>query len=144
MGKSFYGIAVMLLFLAGCKSSKTGSTNNVQVRFLDEYIIPDSLEIGKTLVGGLSGIDYSNGKYFIVSDNPSNPRFYKVDIQIENEEIDTIIFSEVIELNTEDSILQNKHLDLEGIRYSSKNENIIVSSEGAIKNSKDPGIFVIS
>ncbi|WP_424494343.1 esterase-like activity of phytase family protein [Salinimicrobium sp. GXAS 041] len=143
MKKIFLPVLLCLL-LIGCKSTKTGATRNVELRFLDDYVISEDLEVGGTKVGGLSGIDYHEGNYFLVCDHPGNPRFYKAAIQLSGESIDTITFSEVIELNTSHPELKNKHLDLEGIRFIPEEGSFILSSEGSINNEKDPAIFTVS
>lgn len=142
--KKYLPLLLFALLFTSCKSSKTGATRNLQVRFLDDYVVPDDLEIEGSLVGGLSGIDYHDGNYFLVSDHPKNPRFYKADIKFYKENIDTIIFSEVIRLDRSNPALKNQHLDLEGIRYNPEDDNFILSSEGSIKNNQDPMIFSVS
>lgn len=130
-----------VLLALGCKSTKIGATDQLQLRFLDEYVIAEDLMVEGTLVGGLSGIDYYNGNYYLVCDHPSDPRIYKTKINIQDEHIDTIIFNEVIKVNTSSPFLKDKHLDMEGIIYNKKDSTFILSSEGAIKNGKDPAVF---
>ncbi len=142
--KKIFLPVLMCLFLVGCKSTKTGATRNVELRFLDDYVISEDLEVEGTKVGGLSGIDYHNGNYFLVCDHPGNPRFYKADIQLNGESIHTITFLEVIELNTSNPELKNEHLDLEGIRFIPEEGSFILSSEGSINNEKDPAVFTVS
>ncbi len=129
--------------LISCGTSKKIITNEIELRFLDDYIIPAELEIRGTKVGGLSGIDYQNGEYLLVADHPGNPRFYIADVIINQKNIDTVLFSEVVELEKSSEFLKDKTLDLESIRYLN-NDQIILSSEGSIQNGKDPSIFIVN
>ena len=136
--------AFLILSLVSCKSTKIGETRNLQLRYLDNYTIENDLEVKGTLVGGLSGIDYQAGTYYVVSDQASNPRFYKADIRLDGEQIDTVLISEVIELEISSKGLQNQHLDMEGILFDPASENIILASEGSINNSLNPMVFTLS
>ena len=136
--------AFLGIFLTGCKSTRLGTTNNVQVRFLDDYTIPADAQVEGTQVGGLSGIDYHDGSYYIVSDHPSNPRFYKAEIEISEEKIDTVKLVSVVQLDKSQAALSDAHLDLESIIYDPASEKFILSSEGSIKGGKDPMLFSIS
>lgn len=127
----------MFLFtiLLACKSEKHNS-----LQFLDEYILKDSLNFKNSIVGGISGIDYANGYYYLVVDDAENPRFLKTEIKINKNKIDTLIIKDVIYLK--DSLqpfFKENHLDLESI-FIDKNK-INFSSEGAIINNKRPSIF---
>ena len=142
--KKIFLFAFLAIGLVGCKSSRIGSTKDVQVKFLDDYVISKDLEVGGTKVGGLSGIDYKDGSYYMVSDDPSTPRVYKAKISTNGEQIDSVIISEVIKLQQEDSVLKNAHLDLESLLYDVTKEQFIISSEGRINEGKDPMIFKVS
>ena len=63
------------LSIFGCKSSDL-IQRNLSVKFLSEFIVQDDLFIEGTLVGGLSGIDFYNNQYYLVSDDSKNPRVY--------------------------------------------------------------------
>lgn len=137
----------VLLFAAsvvGCKSSRVGATRNAEVRFLDDYTIPEDLQVGNTTVGGLSGIDFYDGNFYIVSDHPGQPRLYKANIEISDEKITDVTISEVITIDKSDPALKDAHLDLEGVLYNPEKESFTLSSEGSISNGKDPMIFNIS
>lgn len=142
--KKIFLLALTVTFLVGCKSTRTGSTNNVQVRFLDDYNLPDDLEVGGTAVGGLSGIDYHNGIYYLVSDHPAQPRIYKAEIDFSEESIDSVRITDVILLEKEHEALKGQHLDLESILFQPKEETFLLSSEGNINSKKDPLIFKVS
>lgn len=142
--KKLLSLILAVATLSACKSTRVGSTTNLEVRLLDDYRIEDSLEIDGTLVGGLSGLDYHDGQYYLVSDHPSTPRFYKATIRLSNELIDTIIFSEAVRLDIPKELSKDQHFDLEGIRYDSDTGSLIISSEGAIKKLIDPSVFTVS
>lgn len=137
-------IVLITLSATACKSSRIGNTRNVEVRFLDDYTIPADKEIEGVSVGGLSGIDYYEGSYFIVSDHPGQPRIYRAEIQIDGEQITDIIFSEVVELRKSDPALNDAHLDLESVVFNPGEKTFTLTSEGAIKAGKDPMVFTIS
>lgn len=136
--------AFLALSLLSCKSSRIGETRNLQLRYLDNYTIEKDLEVNETVVGGLSGIDYHEGTFYMVSDQASNPRFYKADIKLEGEQIDTVLIKEVVKLETSSKGLKHQHLDLEGILFDPEAENLILSSEGSINNDINPMVFTLS
>ncbi len=135
---------LILLFFTACGTGKRVNSKNLELVFLDDYIIPRNLEVEGTKVGGLSGIDFHNNKYLLVCDHPGNPRFYNAEIRIAEKKIDTVIISEVIELETSQGFLKNKTLDLEAIRFGINKKEIVITSEGSIMNGKDPAIFSVT
>ncbi len=135
---------ILIGMLAGCGSSRKIKTQNINLTFLDDFVLADDLVVGGTTVGGLSGIDYYKGTYYLVCDQPGNPRFYKACIAINQKNIDTIVISEVIKLERSAPFLKNNSLDLESIRYDPEKGEILLSSEGSIQNGKDPSVFRIT
>jgi len=139
--------ALGIVLITGCSSGRkaTGSivANNIkQVRFINEYIAPNDLQLKGTTVGGLSGIDYDNGRdqYYMICDDPSSKghaRFYTAKLLISNKGIDSVIFTDVtIILDplgkpypdiTKDRI---HSADLEAMRYDPALDILIRSSEG--------------
>ncbi len=140
MSNIFLRVSLFLVILSviGCKGAKIKSSKNLKINFLSEYIVPDDLIIDNTLVGGLSGIDYNNGQYYLVCDDANNPRVYKAKIDIDGNNISNIIFEKVILIDD-----SSQFLDLESIRYDSDLEQIMLTSEGHIFNQKDPSFFSI-
>ena len=130
---------LFLIFLSilGCKSISTKEHNFVKLNFLDEYILSENIIINGTIVGGLSGIDYHNGIYYIVSDDAFDPRFYEATIDIRQGKIADIKIRKVIKVT--DSV---NYLDLESIRYGSNNE-LLLTSEGHISTKKDPRLLSV-
>lgn len=143
MKKILFLIFWVSLFIS-CKSSRVGSTSNVEVKFLDDYTIPGGLMVDNTEVGGLSGVDYHNGNFYLVSDQPSNPRIYLATVQLSEEKIDSVTIEDVILLDKDHEDLKDQHLDLEGILFDAAEENFILTSEGNIKKGKDPMVFRVS
>lgn len=140
-------IILLLLFVtfaASCGTTKKIDYSNIQLNFLDDFVLPEILEIGGTKVGGLSGIDHYDGTYYLVCDHPGNPRFYKASIEINKKKIDTVLISEVVELDKTSAFFKNHTLDLEAIRYNIEKNELVLSSEGSINNGKDPSIFHIT
>ena len=142
--KKYFFVLFIAFSAFGCKSSRVGSTRNVEVRFLHDYTIPADLEFENTAVGGLSGIDYYDGNFFLVSDHPGQPRFYKANIDISEEKITGLTISEVVKIDVSNEALKDEHLDLESIVFEPAKQAFTLSSEGSIKQGKDPMIFEIS
>jgi len=126
------------LLIYGCKSTSVTTSNEIKLKFLDEFVLPDDVIIDGTLVGGLSGIDYQNGKYVLVCDDASNPRYYEAKIDIINDEISSVVIQKVIQIK--DSV---HFLDLESIRFNSNKNEILLTSEGNINMQKSPVFFSV-
>ncbi len=141
MRKLHLYILITLIF-SSCGTTKKINNENVTIRYLDDYVVPEGVEIEGTKVGGLSGIEFHEGEYYLVSDHPGTPRIYKAKIEINGRRIDTVIISDVILLNKTAPFFQGNHLDLEGIR--AENGRFILSSEGSVQNNKEPSIFYIT
>src|SRR5690554_7282333 len=118
-----------LLILTSCGSAKVGKNLPVELRFLDEYIIPADFTFEETLIGGLSTIEFDGEYFYSVVDLPSSPRIYKFTIDIDNKKIDTIRFKEIIHVNHKTEEHKAKHFDLEGLIYNSEKEEFIRSEE---------------
>ena len=123
----------------GCKSVKVKSNESLKLIFLDEYILPENVLVNGTIVGGLSGIDYYSGLYYLVCDDAFNPRFYKANIELDNSKISNITIKNVIKIKD-----TSKYLDLEAIRYDSTINRIFITSEGHIEKKKQPSFFSLN
>ncbi|MEW7277531.1 esterase-like activity of phytase family protein [Aquimarina sp. 2201CG1-2-11] len=112
--------------------------------FIDEFIIPNQ-EIGSEQVGGLSGIDYQNGKWYIICDTSTPPiRFYEANISYNNE-FTTVDIHTMIEMkDVAGSSLPQGVVDPEAIRFDPVTKNIVYTSEGSINNSVDPAVVEIN
>lgn len=128
----------LFLTIIGCRSLESNKSETLKLKFLDEYILPKNTLIEGTVVGGLSGIDYKDGTYYLVCDDAKNPRIYKAQIDIYNSQIENIDIQNEIEVK--DSI---HYLDLESIRYDEQKRQIFLTSEGHINTGKDPLFFSV-
>jgi hypothetical protein len=132
----FLGI---LLLMNSCISKK-----NISINYLNEYVIPDSLQFQHQTIGGLSGIDFVNNEYFFVIDDAKNPRIVTATINIKNDSIQSVDFKNTILLNDSNTpFYKENELDLESIFVDEKNNEIHLVSEGSIRKNKPPTIFKI-
>lgn len=109
---------------------------------MSERIIPYDFQFQNTTVGGLSGIDYDfkNQVFYLISDDRSdkNPaRFYTAKINIKENNIDTVIFTNTTFLqdqmgNNYPNSRQNAFQvpDPEAMRYNAKEKILVWTSEG--------------
>ncbi|MCP9201073.1 esterase-like activity of phytase family protein [Gramella sp. GC03-9] len=134
---------LITLILSSCAVSRKVHNNEIEITFLDEYVLPAETDFQDTRVGGLSGIDYSNGSYYLVCDDAGNPRIYTAKIDLQHAKIENIEITEVLEVSRA-GLGKHNVLDLEAIRYDSASGNFMLTSEGMINDSKDPGIYQVS
>jgi len=124
------------LVMISCRSIQKRSIENLQLKFLDEYILPENIVFDGTIVGGLSGIDYYNDTYYLVCDDSKNPRYYEAKIDIDNSKINKVDIQKVV------LVKDTTHfLDLESIRYNVKTNQVLITSEGHIKRQHNPSFF---
>lgn len=128
-------ISVLLIFISnfGYQNITDITHDKLQLKFLSEFILPENVIIDSTVVGGLSGIDYYNGLYYLVCDDASNPRYYEATIEIDSTVISNVKIEKVIRIKD-----TSKYLDLESIRYNDKTKQVFLTSEGHIFNGKSP------
>ena len=137
------GLSVLFLFTS-CDSDdnnteKHESKSIEKLQFIDEYVIPDNTMFQNTLVGGISGIDYANGTWYLISDDSKSPtRFFTANIDYDLNGFSNITINGVKELKdkTGDSFTEGD-VDPESIRVTD-NGNIVWSSEGNINGNIDP------
>lgn len=140
-------IVICIALLAGCSSARRsagkGITNDIsEIRFINEYIVPNAVVFKGTVVGGLSGIDYDPARqvYYMISDDPSSKgptRYYTARIPISEKGIDSVQIIEVTALlnpqgqSYPDITKDRIHsADVEAMRYDTKRDELIWSSEG--------------
>lgn len=134
MKKNIFYILVFLV-LTGCKTEK------ISLKFLNEFIVKDSLKFENAIVGGISGIDFYNDKYYMVVDDARNPRVLIGDILIKEDSIKSVKFEKTIQIkDTTRAFYTNNVLDLESILIYNNQLNIV--SEGSIRKGKNPSIFI--
>ncbi len=131
------------LLLTGCAVQKNNLEKNIQLRFLAEYIIPPDLDIQGVRIGGLSDLYYdkSEGYFYTLSDSHRQPRIYKLDIVIRNQQIDTVRFVKALAIKKDSGKAKNLNFDAEGLVYQPQRNLFILSSEGHINGGKDPFII---
>lgn len=127
---------VSVIFVFSCKSSQVNSQDALKVKFLSEYVLPASTTTNDTQVGGLSGIDFYNGMYYLVCDDSDVPRIYEATITINSNQISNISIDKVVKLQDDFDVL-----DMESIRFNSYSNQILIISEGDINNKKDPTLI---
>ncbi len=151
--KNFITILILMFFslvtFTSCETDDTTpkaveensdeSLSTLQLKFLDEFVYPTNQTFQNTKIGGLSGIDYDNGVYYVVSDDFNKPRYYKVNIDIKNNEISNVSFTDVVVFDKKQHYYGSNFLDLESIVF--QNGNVVISSEGSIYGNKKPSIF---
>lgn len=138
MIKKYLLFLSIFVFVAACFKP---TTNNLKLSFVDEYIVPDTLKINNTKIGGISGIDFYNGAYYLVIDDAANPRFVKASLFIDMDTISYIDFKEVIVMNDSlTNFYDTNVLDLESIFIHNNQAHFV--SEGAINRGKDPSVFI--
>tara|TARA_R110000787_G_scaffold86285_9_gene184084 strand:- start:16462 stop:17511 length:1050 start_codon:yes stop_codon:yes gene_type:complete len=120
-------------------SSLPKEEEKIELHFLDEYVYPINKKLKDTKIGGLSGIDYKNGVYYLAVDDSRMPRYCKATIVIENNAILDIKITDVV-IFKDDPFYQYNFLDLESI-IAEPNNKIIMVSEGSIKKGEDPLLF---
>jgi len=119
--KIFLPLIIGFLFIAFKKES------SLSLKFIDEHVIDDSIKFKNTLIGGLSGIDYSNGSYYMVIDDDTSPRVVKANINIEKDTISSVEFLDVIHLSDSIPFYKNNILDLESVFIDEQNHMNLVS-----------------
>jgi hypothetical protein len=133
-------IFIYILFSSFFLSCKT--TVQTQLNFLDEYVIADSTSFQNSVIGGLSGIDYANKRYYFVVDDYRNPRFLTASIDLQEGQIKGVNFKKVLFLKDSSQVFyQENVLDLESIFVDEETFDIHFVSEGAIKYDKNPVVF---
>lgn len=135
--KNYIYVTILLFVLFGCKKTSTikkSKKNGIALRFLSEYVHPAKQTFKNTIIGGLSGIDYTNGFFYLVADDSKKPRAYKAKININADTIFNVAFIDVIHFKN-----TPKPLDLESVIV--ENNELYLTSEGSINHQKNPIIF---
>lgn len=133
------------LFILSINNLKVLAENRVfldlKIEFLGEYELKDST-YQDTVIGGLSGITYNPQKnlFYAISDDRayfSPPRFYTLNIDINNNKINNINIENVTFLKNEKGALYPPNTtDTESIALSPRN-SLFIGSEG-VKNTNTP------
>ena len=135
--KNFIFVIFLLTISFGCKKQ-----SKIELKFLDEFVLADSLQFKNTVIGGLSGVDYANQKFYFIVDDARKPRFLTANISIKNDTINNISFKNVIHLKDSTELYYKENaLDLESIFVNEKTQEINFISEGSIRKNKKPLVF---
>jgi len=114
------------------------SANSIQL--IGEYIIPVNTMYRNTVVGGLSSIDYSNGKYYLISDDKKKPvRFYEMKIDVSINGIDDFEITDMVSIHNDE-----KYIDPEGLRFDKLTNHFFWTSEGAVRKGISPSVYEIT
>ncbi len=154
-----YQIIICLIFCClGCSSNNNDNTSNPDVspptdsqntiskiEFIDEYVIPVQ-NIAGVPVGGLSGIDYYDGKWYLICDTSEPPiRYYNASISYTSTGFTEVSVNTMTEIKDNmGAALAAGTVDPESIRFDPNTQNLVYSSEGSIVNDIDPALFEIS
>lgn len=136
-------LLILSFILSACGGARISESATVQLRFLDEYIIPKDLKVGDNLVGGLSDLDYDGEYFYTVSDIPRNPMIYKMAIEVEGNKISKVDFVEGIRIQNKTEATKGLAFDSEGIIFNRDSNTFTVSSEGSIRYKKHSFIIDI-
>jgi hypothetical protein len=121
------------------EENESSGTETTGLVFVDEYIIPADVSFQETRVGGLSGVDYSNDKWCLISDDSNASRFYTADIVFNNAGFTDFQFSSVVPLKNASGVnFDDGTNDPEAIRIDG--DRIVWTSEGNINSNQPPSI----
>ena len=127
-----------VVLLVSCKSN-----SSLEIVFLDEFVIDDSIRFKNTVIGGLSGIDYHEEEYFLAIDDDDLPRVVTAKININKDTITEVVFQDVLELDATIPFVKNNVMDLESV-FIDEHNHINVVSEGSIKKGRNPSVFSVN
>lgn len=135
--------------LVSCSSSKQKVAKVPTLKYINTIEVPFNQEFKKTVVGGLSSIDYDakNNLYYLICDDRSiynSARFYTAKIKLDADSLQKIDFQNVFLLKNEAGQTYanwekypDSSIDPEEMRYNPKTKSVIWSSEGARVIAKD-------
>ena len=118
------------------------SAQSLALTFLGEQTFAPGTQVLGTTLGGLSGIDYSASldRYIAISDDPSNARFYTLDLALTPTSFTGVSFTQVTTFKTPSGgVYANGSIDPESIRFAS-DSTVVYTSEGFANNGVDPFI----
>ena len=146
MYKTILFTLLISLSLFGCKSTQHSVTSpkakiaTPKLRFIGEQVILKDTKFKDTRVGGLSSIDYQDGRYYAISDDKKLPvRFYEMELNYTKDAFEKVTITNMVKINTSE-----KGLDPESLRYDPNLKHYFWGSEGFIRKEIDPVIYEIS
>lgn len=148
--------AVVLASIAACGggSDSDAERSVASVRFIGQQVISNTLQVGGTLVGGLSGVDYDSrrGTWVLISDDRSeiNPaRYYTATLAYDQGGFSSVQITSTMALRQADgSLYPSRNVggnvpDPESVRFDPSNSNLWWTSEGERARSLDPFVAQI-
>lgn len=137
MFKKIFLSTLIFSLLWSCNSTKHLPK---QVRFIGEQIIPENKTYNNTKVGGLSSIEYVDGKYYTISDDKDKPiRFYEMELEYNATNFSNVAITKVVTIEN-----NTAGLDPESLRYDKSTKHFLWTSEGHNRKNIDPLVFEIS
>ncbi|NJB36797.1 esterase-like activity of phytase family protein [Croceivirga sp. JEA036] len=113
--------------------------DSIALRYIDEYVIPDGTQYQNTVFGGISGLDYDGTTWYMISDDPNQPRFYKGAITFNEDGFKEVAINDVVFFKDQlGNQLHDGITDPEAIRIDGN--TIIWTSEGNINNNLPPSV----
>ncbi len=138
----FFLIISFLFLFSSCAVTKKSKTPSLQLKLLDEYVIPSSTFYEGEEIGGLSAVEYAEGQLYLLDDRSSKPIIYTANLHVENQKIIEVDFINSMNLKKTDTAFQQMALDLEALSYA--DGNFWLASEGGISYKKNPSIFQVN
>jgi 3-phytase len=131
---------------APAATAKKGHKRAPSLEFRGQLIIPTGTTFQGTQVGGLSSIAHAGGGvFYVLSDDQTNARFYKLSAAIADGQLSAgdITFQSVTTLKQPDGTpYPTASLDPEGFALTKHNRNAVVTSEGFATRLINPWIRV--
>jgi hypothetical protein len=124
----------------------TEENKSLSLKFIGEQIIPDGELFEGEIVGGLSGIDYKDGFYYLICDSHESPiRFYKADLTFDETSFSSVEILEQVELLTkEGKSFEKNTADPESIIFDTSTNEIVWTSEGYADEGINPFVRTAS
>lgn len=149
MKDSFLFSLILGSLLFGCSNDDNSTSSNSGInkvispitvnglKFIGEQVIPDDDVLNGNKVGGLSGIDYTNNSYYLISDDPKAPiRYYTADLVFNEKEFTSVKIKSEVELLDKNNSSFAVDVDPESLRVDGN--EIIWVSEGNVNNKVNP------
>ena len=142
--KKILSVLLLATIFLSCNTTKNPISvspgQKESLRFIGEQVIPTNTIFDSTKVGGLSSIDYANGKYYLISDDKEKPvRFYEMELSFDDTGFTGWNIDNVIVIKNDE-----KFIDPEALRFDYKTGDFIWTSEGAISKGISPAIYEIT
>ncbi|WP_010178766.1 esterase-like activity of phytase family protein [Aquimarina agarilytica] len=119
------------------------SYKKITLNLIGEQVLDANLVFENTKVGGLSGIDYTNGIWHLISDDSQKPvRFYEMNLTFNDTSFTAVEILKVNKLlNSKGIAFEQKTIDGESIRFDTTLNKFIWTSEGALSLGIQPTLF---